>query len=453
MHTDAIVVGAGFAGLRTAQRLVAAGRSVTVLEARDRVGGRICPGEIAGRSIDLGGMWLGPTQQRLDQLTSEIGMQRYPTWLEGECSIEFRGRFGRAPGEDFDRILGTPNRLRLLKLNWELERLCKNLPVTAPWDHPKADELDAQTVASWTAQRTSSPDVQHLMNLVCQAVFCTEARELSMLYFAFYCKAAGGLLVLLAGGPGGAQNFLFDGGLHQAAQHLADDLAGHIELDAPVVAVEQTEERVSVITAGGETHTASRLVLAIPPPLAREITWAPGLSQDRARLLARQTMGSTIKGWLAYETPFWRETQHNAFVMTDTSAFSPAFDATPPGSSIGLIAGFFESVEGRSVAESSPQERRDIAISTLVRHLGARAAHPIAYVDKDWTAEQWSRGCYGATMPPGVLTTVGHLMRTPFGLVHWAGTETATEWSGYVEGALESGDRAAREVLARLRER
>ncbi len=138
--------------------------------------------------------------------------------------------------------------------------------------------------------------------------------------------------------------------------------------------------------------------------------------------------------------------------MDDTSAFTPAFDATPPGSDVGLIAGFFESVEGRSVAEDGPEARREIAVSTLVRHLGPQAASPIEYVDKDWTAEQWSQGCYGAVMPPGVLTTVGHLMRKPFGAVHWAGTETATEWSGYVEGALESGDRASREVLSALRD-
>ncbi len=451
MATDVVVVGAGFAGLRAAQLVVDAGHTVTVLESRDRVGGRICPGEIAGHTIDLGGMWLGPTQQRLDAMTRDMGLKRYPMWLEGECSLGFRGRFGRAPGEDFDKVLGTPNRLRLLKLNWELERATKHLDVAAPWDHPKAKDMDGETVASWVAGRTGSADIRDMMNFVCQAVFCTEARELSFLFFAFYCKSAGGLLVLLAGGPGGAQNFLFDGGLHAAAQNLADDLGDRIQLDAPVVAVEQDAGLVSVTTESGEAVSARRVIVATPPPLAGQIAWEPGLSQNRRRLLERQTMGSTIKGWLAYDRPFWRDGNHNGFVMDDTSAFTPAFDATPPGSDVGLIAGFFESVEGRSVAEDGVEARREIAIETLVRHLGPLAAKPIDYVDKDWTAEQWSRGCYGATMPPGVLTTVGHLMRTPHELVHWAGTETATQWSGYVEGALESGERAAREVVAALR--
>ncbi len=450
MTTDVVVVGAGFAGLRAAQRLTQAGRSVTVLEARDRVGGRICPGEIAGRTIDLGGMWLGPTQRRLDTLTREMGLVRYPMYLEGECTLAFRGRFDRAPGEDFDKALGTPNRLRLLKLNWELERAMKRLDVAAPWNHPKAHEMDGQTVASWVAGRTSSADIRELMNMVCEAVFCTEARELSFLFFAFYCKAAGGLLVLLAGGPGGAQNLLFDGGLHAAANHLAEGLGDSVRLSSPVVAVEQDADLISVTTAAGDAVTARRLIMATPPPLAAAITWEPGLPQDRRRLLERQTMGSTIKAWLAYDRPFWRDSNHNGFVMDDTSAFTPAFDATPPGSGIGLIAGFFESVEGRSVADAGVDGRRDIAIRTLVRHLGPQAGSPIEYVDKDWTGEEWSKGCYGAVMPPGVLTTVGHLMREPFGAVHWAGTETATEWSGYVEGALESGDRAAREVLAAL---
>ena len=451
MTTDVVVVGAGFAGLRAAERISKAGRSVTVLEARDRAGGRICPGEIAGHTIDLGGMWLAPTQRRLDALTRDLGMVRYPTWLEGECTLAFRGRFDRAPGEDFDKALGTPNRLRLLKLNWELERAMKRLDTSAPWNHPKSEELDGQTVASWVASRTSSADIRDLMNMVCEAVFCTEARELSFLFFAFYCKAAGGLLVVLAGGPGGAQNFLFDGGLHAAAQHLADGLGDNLRLEAPVVAVEQDADTISVTTASGDAITTRRLIMATPPPLAAQIAWEPGLSQDRRRLLEKQTMGSTIKAWLAYDRPFWRDSNHNGFVMDDTSAFTPAFDATPPGSDVGLIAGFFESVEGRSVADDGPEARREIAVRTLVRHLGPQAAEPLEYVDKDWTAEQWSKGCYGAVMPPGVLTTVGHLMRKPFGAVHWAGTETATEWSGYVEGALESGDRAAGEVLSALR--
>ncbi len=450
MAVDCVVVGAGFAGLRAAQRLTEQGRSVAVLEARDRVGGRTCPGVVAGHDIDLGGMWLGPTQSRLDALTREQGLERYPTWLEGECSVGFRGRFGRAPGEEFDRVLGTPNRLRLLRLSKALERDAAALDTSRPWAHPKAVEHDSESVASWVARRTSSADIRELMNSVCRAVFCTESRELSYLFFLFYCKASGGLLVLLAAGPGGAQNLLFHGGLHQSSVLLAETLGDAVRLETAVVAIEQDGERAVITTAAGDAVVGRRAIVAVPPPLATEITWEPGLPQDRRRLLERQAMGSTIKAWIAYDEPFWRADGHNGFLTDDESPFDPVFDATPPGSSVGLLAGFFESVKGRGVAAAGPEARRAAAIEVLVRHLGPKAAHPVDYVDHDWTAERWSRGCYGATMPPGVLTTVGHLIREPHGLVHVAGTETATVWSGYVEGALESGERAAAEVHAAL---
>jgi monoamine oxidase len=300
------------------------------------------------------------------------------------------------------------------------------------------------------AKRTKSEDIRVLMNSVVRAVFCCEARELSYLFFLFYCKASGGLLVLLAAGPGGAQNLLFRGGLHQSASRLADGLGDRVRLGTPVTAVRQDGERVVVVTSSGEEVAASRAIVAVPPPLAVQIDWQPGLPQNRRRLLERQAMGSTIKAWLAYPEPFWRTTGHNGFLTDDVSPFDPVFDATPPGSPVGLLAGFFESVEGRDLAAAGPEARKAAAVEVLVRHLGPEAAEPIDYVDQDWTAEQWSRGCYGATMPPGVLTTVGHLIRAPHGRVHWAGTETATEWSGYVEGALQSGERAAAEVLGAL---
>jgi monoamine oxidase len=445
---DCVVVGAGFAGLRAATVLAEAGRDVVVLEARDRVGGRVMAGEVAGQSIDVGGMWLGPTQKRLDALTAEHGLERYPTWLEGECTVGFRGRFGRAPGEEFDRVLGTPNRLRLLMLSRALDRDAANVDTAEPWAHPRAVEHDSESVASWVAKRTKSEDIRVLMNSVVRAVFCCEARELSYLFFLFYCKAAGGLLVLLAAGPGGAQNLLFRGGLHQSASLLAEGLGDRVRLGTPVTAVHQDGDRVVVVTSSGEEVAAPRAVVAVPPPLAAAIDWQPGLPQNRRRLMERQAMGSTIKAWLAYPEPFWRRSGHNGFLTDDVSPFDPVFDATPPGSPVGLLAGFFESVEGRELAASGPDARKAAAVEVLVRHLGPEAAEPIDYVDQDWTAEQWSRGCYGATMPPGVLTTVGNLIRAPHGRVHWAGTETATEWSGYVEGALQSGERAAAEVLA-----
>ena len=445
-RADCIVVGAGFAGLSAAADLEAAGLSVLLLDARDRVGGRTEAGDLAGHTVDLGGMWAGPTQTALLELADRLGVATYPTWLDGRS----RGRLGDLPfeaeGEAFEDQIGLVSKLRLGLLVYKVGRLLRHVDAEAPWDGARATALDRETVASWAAREVGDRTVRRLLDFVVRSVFCAEPEDLSLLFFLFYLKAAGGLEVLIQAGPGGAQNLLFHGGLHQIAVRMHESLGAETRLGEPALAIRQSGGGIEVVTPVGR-YRAGHAVVAVPPALCAALTFSPPLPALRVELLKRQVTGASIKAWVAYERPFWRDRGLNGGVADDTRPFSPAYDVTPPGASVGLIAGFFDGAAAVEWSERRADERRAEVVATLVEHLGPEARSPVGYVERDWTREAWSRGCYGAYLPPGALSKYGSALRAPHGRVHWAGTETAAVWSGYVEGAVRSGRRAAAEVL------
>ncbi|MEM9725760.1 MAG: FAD-dependent oxidoreductase [Pseudomonadota bacterium] len=452
---DCVVIGAGFAGLTAATALQAAGRSVAVLEARDRVGGRTAPGTLAGLTIDLGGMWLGPTQTRLAALAERHQMRTYKNWIEGDAVAAFGdGRpAARIPGEDFAAGIPEAEQESLAHVALAFETLGADLDPAAPWTHPRARELDRQTVAMWLEREGATPAVRGLVEAACQSLFCAEAEELSMLFFLFYLVSAGGIDVLLSASDGGAQNFLFEGGLHQLAARLGDGLGNALRLESPVLGVTQRPDGVFARfeQGGGEREIqAERCILATPPGLTASLRFEPDLPHAKRGLLRRQPMGSCIKVWVAYDRPFWREAGLNGLILAHGAEATPFLDVTPPGSGLGVLAGFFDADSATRGAALSAEKRREIVLDELATHLGEQARSPIDFAQKDWTAERYSEGCYGAYMGPGTMTNFGPALREPVGRLHWAGTETAVAWSGYVDGAIESGERAASEVLALL---
>lgn len=445
-HSDVLIVGAGFSGLIAARKLRAAGRSVRILEARERPGGRIKPGSIAGVTIDLGGMWVGTEQKRLRALVEEFGLTTYPTWLEGECAIEMFGRITRCPREDFAPALPLSAKIEYALLDRKLKAMIAAVPADNPAAAPRAAEWDSMSLGEWMRRNVRTRGLRLMLEMVTESVFCAEPGDVSLLHWLFYMKSGGGFDRMISAEPGGAQHLLIEGGLHQAAARLADELADAIEYEAPVRSIEQDESGVRIATGKGD-YTASRAIVAIAPTLANGIVFAPPLPQSRDALHQRMPMGSVIKCWIAYVRPFWRDAGLNGFVFSDKSPFSPGFDVSPPGGP-GLIAGFFDARDAESWSGRTPEERKAAVVELLARTLGEQARNPIDYAECDWTQETWSRGCYAAYAPPGVLTRAGHALRAPCGRVHWAGTETATFASGYVEGALEAGERAAAEVAA-----
>lgn len=446
---DAVIIGAGFSGLNAARVLRSASKNIVVLETRDRVGGRTKHGQIAGLDVDLGGMWLAPSQVQLVALADNMDVKRYPTFLAGKSVLTMAGKTGLVNGENFTEFLNMSEKIQAYLLLRKINRLLSALDDSAPWDSSQSKDLDYTSVEAWLCKATKSERLRALIRVICASLFCAETSQISLLFFLTYLKGGGGLESMISADTGGGQNLLFHGGVHQIARNMAQELGDFLHLNEPVHSIDVSSTEAVVVT-GLARYKAKRVIVAVPPTLINRINITPPLPGTQSALHNRVNMGSVIKFWIAYPTPFWRQQGFNGSIVRDDKLASPCFDVSPPDSKLGLIAGFFEADHALHARDSSKEHRREQVIDMLVEHFGEQALNPLDYIDEDWTKEEWSKGCYGAFAPPGVMTHYGNWLRTPHHTIHWAGTETATEWAGYIEGALQAGERAAREVLEGL---
>lgn len=446
MDADVIVVGAGFAGLTAARRLTETGHSVVVVEARDRVGGRTDTVEVAGVLVDMGGQWVGPGQDRLYALAAELGVPTFPQSDSGAGVLLRNGgaiRLGDVVEGFSDTSLGD-----YLTSVGLLEKIAADVPTEAPWQAADAVELDSQTMESWLQTNLADDGARDLLRLTIQAVFATEPANLSVLHCAFYVASAGGWSALTAT-EGGAQQDRFVGGTAAVANALAARVPD-LRLGLPVVRIAEDGNATNVQHTEGSL-TARRCVVALPPLLAGRITYDPPMPANRDQLTQRMPGGSVIKFHVIYESPWWRAKGLSGQVLAVGDRIDVTFDGSPPDGRRGVITGFFEGAQAIAAEALGEDGRRKHVVGVLTSALGAEAASPLAYVDRSWSAEQWTRGCYGAHLPPGAWTQLGPALRPPVGRIHWAGTETAHRWAGYIEGAIDSGERVAVEVSAALR--
>jgi len=450
---DVVVVGAGLAGLSAARQLKRGGASVAVLEARDRVGGRTLNRSLGhGEVVEIGGQWVGPTQNRVLALIKDLGMKTFKTYINGK-NVYYRK--ANPPGLRRQLYTGTippaspASLVELAKALNSLDKMAAEVPLEEPWKASSAHEWDRQTLETWKLANAATDETRDLIDLGIESVFAAEPGDLSLLHVLFYIHS-GGSFENLINTPGGAQDSRVVGGSQMISIELAKRLGNRVVLKAPVERIVHRKGGAKVHTPKG-TWEASRVIVTVPPTLAGRITYQPHLPASRDQLTQRVPMGSVIKCMAVYDRPFWRDDGLSGMATSDTGPVKLTFDNSPPSGRPGVMLGFIEGQSARNLTRKTQGERRREVLACYERYYGPKARTQVTdYFDKSWAEDPWTRGCYVGYFPTGVLTGYRNAIRKPIGPIHWAGTETATEWSGYMDGAVQSGERAAAEVLAGL---
>jgi monoamine oxidase len=456
---DVIVVGAGLAGLTAARDIVRNGRSVLVLEARDRVGGRVLTHSLPGGGYaELGGMFTGPTQDHIQALAQDVGVGLFDTYNTGNNvfiggdgrRVEYpsNGPTGTAPPDPAvapDIVLAVA----------QLDQMAVEVNVNSPWSAPRAGEWDRQTLDTWLRSHTTgSAEFMAVASAATEAIFGGEPGELSLLYSVFYIAASGneqnqGTFERNFNTADGAQEKRFAGGAYEMPLRVASELGDRVVLGAPVTRITRSSSNVTVV-AGGLVATGQRVIVAIPPTLAGRIHYEPRLPPARDQLMQRMPQGKLMKFEAVYDTPFWRDKGLTGQTVSELGPVKVTFDASPDSGQPGIMMGFIGGDEARAWDDRPAHKRRAAVLQQYAHFYGEEALTPRNVVEMNWSDEVWTRGCPVSVLGPGTLTRYGPAIREPVGRIHWAGTETSTYWTGYMDGAVRSGRRAAAEVLAGL---
>jgi len=454
INTQVVVIGGGYSGLASALALKAAGKDVLLLEARNRPGGRCLnqalPAPWSHLSVEAGATYLAPTQTRMRELAQEFGLTLYPTYTTGKLVSHLRGRRSTYSG-----VIPTGNLfaageagIALLKL----DSLAKQIDPNAPWLHDKAAEYDSQTMQNWMDKNLISNDAKNLLRLAVLALISCEPREVSFLFMLLYIRNGESLTTLL-GTTGGAQQDRVVGGSQRIALGMASKLGSRLIYNTPVRNIEQTPTGI-LVSGEGFTVNAQHAVMAMSPWMAGRVNYdgaLDGAMQQRLQLMQRMPMGTIWKTQCVYDRPFWRDDGLNGQVTSDAFITKATFDNTPfEAGAPGVMMGFIDGQDAVDACLLSQAERKAKVVEALTAYFGPKAASPIAYLESNWQAANFSSGGPTSYCGPGVLTALGPALRKTTGRLHWAGTETATAWLGYMEGAVRAGERAAQDVLARL---
>lgn len=447
-EADVIVVGAGLSGLIAARDVLRAGHEPLVLEASDRVGGRILTEEpVPGVFLELGAQWIGDTHHRMIALATELGVELYPQFETGETSYEFGGVVQRETAfhaQHADDVAAVERVLR------KLDAMAATVSVAEPWAAPDADTWDRITVAQWYDSHGLSPVGRELLEICTVGILAVPTSEVSLLGLLVNVVTCGVTADLLSESEGGAQTQRFVGGTDQIPKRLADRLGARVVLSAPVQTIEYSAESVTVTCRGGVVARGRRVIIALAPTLAGRILYDPPLPAQRDQLTQRMPQASAHKMFAVYDEPFWRADGLNGQLISDAGPARMTNDSCMPDDEVGILLGFLEGENARVEGRWDAGRRQDAFRAELARHFGPRAGKPDLIIEGGWADKEWIRGCYNANPGPCGWIHFGSALAAPVGPISWAATETALDWSGYMEGAADAGERAAREALAAL---
>jgi putrescine oxidase len=444
LQRDVVIIGAGVTGLVAAARLKQSGLSVIVLEARDRVGGRLWTNSIDGQMFELGGQWVSPDQTALLAMLDELGLETYSRYRAGDSVyIGAGGELRRFTGDIFPVAEATRTELeRLIAL---LDELVAATDPAAPWDQPRADEFDRISFEAWLQDQTDDAEARANISLyVAEAMLTKPAHSFSLLQALLMAASAGSFSNLVDA------DFILDkrvvGGLQSVPLRLADRMdADDLRLNHPVRSIAWGESGVEVFT--DELGISARhAIVAVPPNLHSRIDYSPPLPRLRQQLSQHQSLGLVIKVHATYPTPFWRDNGLSGTAFSPYEIVHEAYDNSNFGEAQGTLVGFVSDVKADRLLTLDAAERKHQILSSLAAYYGREAMNPSVYYESDWAAEEWTQGAYAASFDLGGLTRYGALQLEPVGPIRFGSSDLAGLGYQHVDGAIRVGERLADEI-------
>ena len=443
---DYCVIGAGFAGLTAALRLKQAGRSVALLEARDRIGGRAFTEMLDdGTWIDRGGAWVGPGQDRIYAMMNEFGVGSYKQYLDGEAMMVVGGKQYRYSGT-IPLTMSPWAVANLGAVFLELGQMCKSIPLEEPWKAKNAAKWDQISLAKWLSGNTLSKPAHDLLDTAISGCYTSAASEVSMLWVLYQMASGGGPNFVLSI-KDGAQDARVVGGMGAISGPMAAEIGDSLHLSQPVRRIEQDADGVTV-RADDMTVRARRVVVAVPLVIANQILYEPMLPVDRTFLQQRVPSGAVFKINIVYDEPFWRADGLSGQSAAPNTPAPVTIEACTDKERPGVMCVISEGPIAREACKLDESARRTAVLGELVKRFGDKAGSPEHYIEQNWTVERYSGGGMIGHTGTGVLMEFGHALREPCGRIHWAGTESSAVMCGWIDGAIRSGERAASEVMA-----
>ena len=431
-HREVVVIGGGISGLTAAWTLKKMGRDFQLLEVRDRVGGRTLNEATAGGGYaELGGQWVGPTQDAVLNLMSRLGIGKFTTYHNGRMVNDTRETLGPLEIADYYQAIQR------------IDRLAHTVPLANPWHAPQAAQWDAMTVQDWMNANMRTDAAKDLIDFTVQVDFGGPARSVSFLWFLFYVHSGTDFETM----SDAAQRWRIDGGAHTISQELEQRLPNRIEFGAGVDGILWGDRGALIHFGGHRVISADKVIVAMMPKDMERLGFFPQLPAQRQSLNRLWSAGGGDKYFAVYPTPFWRAQGLNGQAISDNQFIVMSFDNSPPSGTPGILGGF-----GILEGENRPPTRalrRRLVLRAFEDFFGPQARNPISFHEKSWGLDPHTAGCV-TPLAPGLLTAYGPAIRTPIGPFHWAGTESSEVWCGYMDGAVRAGVRAAQEVDALL---